>query len=85
MCRSFINTSFYSEVCQIPLVVPSNKWGDIYVGSSGSFRVYRAIRERDSSVRFHSNDVSLVTCGLGALRERQEGDEDEEAPRASGG
>ena len=48
-------------------VVAFNQWNDVYVGCSGSVRGERAIRERNPSVRVHSNDVSLVNCGLGEV------------------
>lgn len=48
-------------------VVLFNKWNDVYVGCSGSVRVERAIREHHRLVRAHSNDVSVVNCGLGAV------------------
>ena len=52
---------------QILRTVDFGAWGDVYVCCSGSFRVDRAIKERDPSARIHSNDVSLLSCGLGAL------------------
>jgi len=52
---------------QITRVVPFDEWGDVWVGCSGSFRFDQAVKERHPSVRVHSNDVSLLSCGLGAL------------------
>lgn len=52
---------------QITRVVPFDEWREVYVGCSGSFRVDRAIKARHPLVNVHSNDVSLVSCGLGAL------------------
>ena len=52
---------------QILRTVDFGAWGDVYVCCSGSFRVDRAIKERHPNARIHSNDVSLLSCGLGAL------------------
>ncbi len=52
---------------QILRTVDFGAWGDVHVCCSGSFRVDRAIKERHSNARIHSNDVSLLSCGLGAL------------------
>ncbi len=41
--------------------------GDLFVGCSSSFRFERAVKRRHRSVRLHSNDVSLLSCALGAL------------------
>ena len=50
---------------QILRTVDFGAWGDVYVCCSGSFRVDRAIKERHPNARIHSNDVSLLSCGLG--------------------
>ena len=52
---------------QILRTVDFSAWGDVYVCCSGSFRVDRAIKERHPNARIHANDVSLLSCGLGAL------------------
>ena len=56
---------------QILRTVDFGAWGDVYVCCSGSFRVDRAIKERHPSARIHANDVSLLSCGLGALAKGQ--------------
>ncbi len=58
-------------VQQILRTVEFGAWGDVFVCCSGSFRVDRAIKERHPQVRVHSNDVSLLSCGLGALANGQ--------------
>lgn len=52
---------------QITRAVPFGAWRDVFVGCSGSFRFDRAVRDVHPSIRVHSNDVSLLTCSLGAL------------------
>jgi hypothetical protein len=52
---------------QIVRVVPFAEWGQVFVGCSGSFRVDRAVTQAHPTVAVHSNDVSLLTCSLGAL------------------
>ena len=52
---------------QVTRVVPFDKWGDVFVGCSGSFRFDHAVKQRHWKVRVHSNDVSLLSCGVGAL------------------
>jgi hypothetical protein len=39
----------------------------VYVGCSGSFRFDRAVKMRHPGCRVYSNDVSLLTCSIGAL------------------
>ena len=56
---------------QILRTVDFGAWGDVYVCCSGSFRVDRAIKERHPNARIHANDVSLLSCGLGALAKGQ--------------
>ncbi len=41
--------------------------GDVCVGYPCSFRVHHEIEECHPSVRVQSNEVSLLSCGLGAL------------------
>ena len=52
---------------QITRTVPFTEWREVFVGCSGSFRFDRAVRDVHPSVRVHSNDVSLLSCALGAL------------------
>jgi len=52
---------------QITRVVPFGEWREVFVGCSGSFRFDRAVHDAHPSVRVHSNDVSLLSCSLGAL------------------
>ncbi len=40
---------------------------DVCIGYPCSFRVHHEIEERHPSVRVHSNEVSLLSYGLGAL------------------
>ena len=47
-------------------VVPIGDWGAVYCCCSGSFRVDRAITARWPGLAVHSNDVSLLSCGIGA-------------------
>ncbi len=63
----FIGAVPKPAVEQITRTVPFDEWGDVWVGCSGSFRFDRAVKQRHPSVRVHSNDVSLLSCGLGAL------------------
>ena len=39
----------------------------VFVGCSGSFRFDHAVRDVHPTVAVHSNDVSLLSCSLGAL------------------
>src|SRR5450759_2377246 len=57
---------------QVLSTVPFDQWGDVYVGCSGSFRFDRAVKMRHPSCRVYSNDVSLLTCSIGALVMRRE-------------
>lgn len=52
---------------QLLEVVPFAEWGDVFCCCSGSFRVDGAIKRRFPLAQVHSNDVSLLSCGLGAL------------------
>ena len=56
---------------QILRTVDFGAWSDVFVCCSGSFRVDRAIKERHPNARIHSNDVSLLSCSLGALAKGQ--------------
>jgi len=52
---------------QITRSVPFTDWSQVFVGCSGSFRFDRAVRDVHPTVAVHSNDVSLLSCSLGAL------------------
>jgi hypothetical protein len=52
---------------QVTRTVPFGEWGDVFVGCSGSFRFDRAVHDVHPGVRVHGNDVSLISCSLGAL------------------
>ena len=52
---------------QITRSVPFTDWRQVFVGCSGSFRFDRAVRDVHPTVAVHSNDVSLLSCSLGAL------------------
>ena len=52
---------------QITRSVPFTEWRQVFVGCSGSFRFDRAVRDVHPTVAVHSNDVSLLSCSLGAL------------------
>lgn len=47
-------------------VLPLKSWAQVHVCCSGSFRVDRAIKDRCGNA-VYSNDVSLLSCALGAL------------------
>ena len=57
---------------QITRSVPFTDWRQVFVGCSGSFRFDRAVRDVHPTVAVHSNDVSLLSCSLGALATRAE-------------
>lgn len=63
----FVGAIPLPAVEQITRVVSFDEWGDVFVGCSGSFRFERAVKERYPGTRIHSNDISLLSCGLGAL------------------
>lgn len=48
-------------------IVPFEDFRDVFVCCSGSFRVDRAVKQAHPGLRVHSNDVSLLTVGLGRL------------------
>lgn len=52
---------------QITRSVPFTDWRQVFIGCSGSFRFDRAVRDVHPTVAVHSNDVSLLSCSLGAL------------------
>lgn len=52
---------------QITRAVPFAEWRNVFVGCSGSFRFDRAVKDVHPSIAVqHSNDVSLLSCALGA-------------------
>ena len=57
---------------QVLAAVPFDEWGDVYVGCSGSFRFDRAVKMRHPGCRVYSNDISLLTCSIGALAKGRE-------------
>jgi hypothetical protein len=59
-------------VQQMLATVAFEEWGDVFIGCSGSFRVDRAIKMRHPQLRIYSNDVSLLTCSVGALAMKRE-------------
>jgi hypothetical protein len=63
----FIGAVPKEVVGQVLSTVPFDEWGDVYVGCSGSFRFDRAVKMRHPGCRVYSNDVSLLTCSIGAL------------------
>ena len=63
----FIGAVPKEVVGQVLATVPFDEWGDVYVGCSGSFRFDRAVTMRHPGCRVYSNDVSLLTCSIGAL------------------
>ncbi|MBI4291308.1 MAG: hypothetical protein HY661_07515 [Betaproteobacteria bacterium] len=63
----FIGAVPKEVVGQVLATVPFDAWGNVYVGCSGSFRFDRAVKMRHPECRVYSNDVSLLTCSIGAL------------------
>ncbi len=63
----FIGAVPKEVIQQVLSTVPFDAWGDVYVGCSGSFRFDRAVKMRHPKCRVYSNDVSLLTCSIGAL------------------
>lgn len=63
----FIGAVPKEVIGQVLATVPFDEWGDVYVGCSGSFRFDRAVKMRHPECRVYSNDVSLLTCSIGAL------------------
>jgi hypothetical protein len=47
--------------------VPFADWRQVFVGCSGSFRFDCSVKDVHPTVAVHSNDVSLLSCSLGAL------------------
>jgi hypothetical protein len=52
---------------QITRSVPFTDWRQVFVGCFGSFRFDRAVKDVHPTIAVHSNDVSLLSCSLGAL------------------
>ena len=63
----FIGAVPREVITQILDTVPCGEWGSVFVGCSGSFRFDQAVKRRHPTLRVYSNDVSLVTCSVGAL------------------
>src|SRR5271166_3548301 len=63
----FVGAVPRQAVEQITRVVPFGDWREVFVGCSGSFRFDRAVKARYPATLVHSNDVSLLSCSLGAL------------------
>jgi len=63
----FIGAVPKEVISQVLATVPFDQWRDVYVGCSGSFRFDRAVKMRHPGCRVYSNDVSLLTCSIGAL------------------
>ena len=70
----FIGAVPKEVVGQVLSTVPFDEWRDVYVGCSGSFRFDRAVKMRHPGCRVYSNDVSLLTCSIGALAKGREFD-----------
>ncbi len=70
----FIGAVPKEVISQVLATVPFDDWGDVYVGCSGSFRFDRAVKMRHPGCRVYSNDVSLLTCSIGALAKAREFD-----------
>lgn len=54
-------------ISQVTATVPFADWRQVFVGCSGSFRFDLAVHQAHPKVRVHSNDVSLLSCSIGAL------------------
>jgi hypothetical protein len=63
----FIGAAPQQAVEQVTRSVPFAEWRQVFVGCSGSFRLERAVKALHPTVTVHSNDVSLLSCALGAL------------------
>jgi hypothetical protein len=63
----FVGAVPRQAVEQLTHVVPFGDWRQVFVGCSGSFRFDRAVKARYPAALVHSNDVSLLSCSLGAL------------------
>ena len=63
----FIGAVPMPVVNQLLRAVDCSSWPEIFVCCSGSFRVDRALKERYPQKAVRGNDVSLVSCAVGAL------------------
>lgn len=63
----FVGAVPMEVISQVLQTVPFNEWGNVWVGCSGSFRFDRAVKIKHPSCKVYSNDVSLLTCSIGAL------------------
>lgn len=52
---------------QLFKVVPLERWSGVQVCCSGSFRIEASIRQRFPDLPLFGNDVSLLSCAMGAL------------------
>jgi len=68
----FIGAVPMEVISQVLATVPFDEWGKVYVGCSGSFRFDRAVKMRHPGCQVYSNDVSLLTCSIGALAKDRE-------------
>jgi hypothetical protein len=56
------------QVCQqLVSSIDFQDWGACHIGCSGSFRVEQALTLRHPGLPLHSNDVSLLSCAIGAM------------------
>jgi hypothetical protein len=53
---------------QIVSHIDLDRWGSVFIGCSGSFRIEQAIRFKYPDVMICSNDVSLLSCIIGGGR-----------------
>ena len=63
----FVGAVSRPAVEQITRSVWFTYWCQVFVGCSGSFRFDRAVKDVHPTIAVHSNDVSLLSCSLGAL------------------
>ena len=75
--RNIINNNTYLHITLIILlcsaiepflfIVSFNQWNGVCAGCSGSVRVEYAIEKRSPSVRVRSDDVLMLSYGLGGV------------------
>ena len=63
----FVGSVPLKMIEQVTWNISFAEWGDISVGCSGAFRFDGAVKGRFPECRVHGNDVSLLSCALGAL------------------
>lgn len=63
----FVGAIPKETVEQAVRVIGIDRWREVHVCCSGSFRIERALGERFPHLKLHSNDVSLLTCSIGRL------------------